>query len=139
MYNTLLRADDPAIVVEVLNGYRRSAKVPANVGDFTVPLGVPEVIREGGDVTVVTYGACCAIVLEAAELLAAAGIEAEVIDVQTLLPFDRGGMIGESLKQDPPPAGRRRGRARRRFGLHAAAGARRARVGGTSSTRRRAR
>ena len=98
-YNTMLRSDDPALIVEVLNAYRRRAKVPDNIGDMTIPLGVPEVIREGGDVTVVTYGACCAIALEAAERLAAAGIEAEVIDVRTLLPFDRGGMIGESIRK----------------------------------------
>ena len=99
MYNTLLRSDDPAIVVEVLNGYRQKEKLPANIGDFTVPLGVPEVLREGSDVTIVTYGACCRIALEAAEKLAKAGIETEVIDVQTLLPFDRHHRIVESLKK----------------------------------------
>ncbi len=98
-YNLLLRADDPAIVVEVLNGYRLKEKLPSNLGDFTVPLGVPEVLREGEDVTVVTYGACCRIALEAAEKLARFGIETEVIDVQTLLPFDRQARIGESLKK----------------------------------------
>jgi pyruvate/2-oxoglutarate/acetoin dehydrogenase E1 component/TPP-dependent pyruvate/acetoin dehydrogenase alpha subunit len=96
-YNTMLRSDDPALIVEVLNAYRRRARVPDNIGDFTVPLGVPEVIREGGDVTVVTYGACCPIALEAAERLAAAGIEIEVIDVRTLLPFDREGAIGAAI------------------------------------------
>lgn len=99
MYNTLLRADDPALVIEVLNGYRLKERLPANVGDFTVPLGVPEVIREGTDVTVVTYGACCRIALDAAETLAELGISIEVVDVQTLLPFDRGGVILESLKK----------------------------------------
>lgn len=99
MYNTLLAADDPAIVVEVLNGYRHKERLPSNVGDFRVPLGVPEVLRAGGDVTVVTYGACCRIALEAAELLARAGVDAEVVDVQTLLPFDRDGRIVESLKK----------------------------------------
>ena len=98
-YNTMLRSDDPALIVEVLNAYRRRAKVPENIADMTIPLGVPEVIREGGDVSVVTYGACCAVALEAAERLAAAGVEAEVIDVRTLLPFDRGGMIGESIRK----------------------------------------
>ncbi|HEX4966635.1 MAG TPA: thiamine pyrophosphate-dependent enzyme [Thermoanaerobaculia bacterium] len=98
-YNTLLESDDPAIVVEVLNGYRQKEKLPANIGEFKVPLGVPEVIREGSDVTVVTYGANCRIVLEAAEKLAAAGIEVEVVDVQTLLPFDLHGRIVESLKK----------------------------------------
>ena len=98
-YNTLLQSDDPAIVVEVLNGYRVKEKLPANIGDFTVPLGVPEVLREGEDVTVVTYGACCRLALEAAELLSEVGIEAEVIDVQTLLPFDREARILESIKK----------------------------------------
>ena len=98
-YNLLLQADDPAIVVEVLNGYRLKEKLPSNLGDFTVPLGVPEVLREGKDATVVTYGACCRIALEAAERLARFGIETEVIDVQTLLPFDRHARIAESLRK----------------------------------------
>jgi pyruvate/2-oxoglutarate/acetoin dehydrogenase E1 component/TPP-dependent pyruvate/acetoin dehydrogenase alpha subunit len=98
-YNTLLRGDDPGLVVEVLNGYRVKEKLPSNIGDFTVPLGVPEVIREGSDVTLVTYGATARIVMESAELLAQSGIDAEVIDVQTLLPFDRPGVIAESLKK----------------------------------------
>jgi pyruvate/2-oxoglutarate/acetoin dehydrogenase E1 component/TPP-dependent pyruvate/acetoin dehydrogenase alpha subunit len=87
-YNTLLQSDDPAIVVEVLNGYRAKEVLPDNVGELTVPLGVPEVLREGRDVTVVTYGAACKVVLEAAELLERVDVDAEVIDVQTLLPFD---------------------------------------------------
>jgi 2-oxoisovalerate dehydrogenase E1 component len=98
-YNLLLRGDDPALVVEVLNGYRLKEKVPSNLGEFTVPLGVPEVLREGKDVTLVTYGACCRIALEAAERLARFGIEVEVIDVQTLLPFDRHARIVESLQK----------------------------------------
>lgn len=99
MYNTLLQGDDPALVVEVLNGYRQKERLPDNVGEFTVPLGVPEVIRAGSDVTIVTYGACCRIVLEAADLLAKVGIDAEVIDVQTLLPFDLGHRIVASLEK----------------------------------------
>ena len=99
MYNTLLRAEEPALVVEVLNGYRVKERLPANIGELTVPLGIPEILREGKDVTMVTYGACCRIALEAAELLAAVGIETEVIDVQTLLPFDRQGRIGRSLEK----------------------------------------
>ena len=98
-YNTLLESDDPAIVVEVLNGYRQKEKLPANIGEFKLPLGVPEVLRSGRDVTVVTYGACCRIAMEAAEKLAEVGIETEVIDVQTLLPFDLHGRIGESLRR----------------------------------------
>src|SRR5690606_21115932 len=87
-YNTLLKADEPAIVVEVLNGYRVKERLPDNIGKITVPLGVPEIIREGKDVTVVTYGACCRIVLDSAEKLSKLGIEIEVIDVQSLMPFD---------------------------------------------------
>jgi pyruvate/2-oxoglutarate/acetoin dehydrogenase E1 component/TPP-dependent pyruvate/acetoin dehydrogenase alpha subunit len=98
-YNTLLKADEPAVIVEVLNGYRVKERLPENIGEFTVPLGVPEVIREGGDVTVVTYGACCRIALDAADKLSKAGIEIEVIDVQSLLPFDIHGKIVESLKK----------------------------------------
>ena len=98
-YNTLLRSDDTALVIEVLNGYRMKETLPENVGEMTVPLGVPEVLRRGGDVTIVTYGACCRVVAEAAEQLAEVGIEAEVVDVQTLLPFDRAGVIGESLRK----------------------------------------
>jgi 2-oxoisovalerate dehydrogenase E1 component len=98
-YNTMLRSDDPALVVEVLNAYRRKAPLPENIGEFTIPLGVPEVIRSGKDVTVVTYGACCAIAEEAAELLQRAKIEIEVIDVRTLIPFDVNGRIVESLRK----------------------------------------
>lgn len=98
-YNTLLKSDEPAVVVEVLNGYRVKERVPDNIGEFTVPLGVPEVIREGSDVTLVTYGACCRIALDAAEKLSKVGIEVEVVDVQSLLPFDIHGMIVESLKK----------------------------------------
>ncbi len=99
MYNTLLAADDPAIVVEVLNGYRHKERLPANVGSFRVPLGLPETLRTGSDATVVTYGACCPIVEEAAVLLARAGVEVEIIDVQTLSPFDREDRILASLKK----------------------------------------
>lgn len=98
-YNTLLRSDDSAIVVEVLNGYRLKEQLPSNVGEMTLPLGVPEILRPGSDVTLVTYGACCRIALEAAEDLSQVGIDVEIIDVQSLLPFDRPGMIGESLKK----------------------------------------
>lgn len=98
-YNTLLRSEDPAIVVEVLNGYRSKERLPSNIAEMTVPLGVPEVLREGRDVTLVSYGATLKIVLEAADLLAQSGIDAEVIDVQTLLPFDVHGVIAESVKK----------------------------------------
>ncbi len=99
LYNTLLRGDDPAIVVEVLNAYRVKEKLPSNIGEFTVPLGVPEVIREGKDVTLVSYGATLRVVMEAVELLTLAGIDPEVIDVQTLLPFDVPGVIAESIQK----------------------------------------
>lgn len=98
-YNTLLLSDEPGLIVEVLNGYRLKEILPTNIGEFTLPLGVPEVIRPGQDISVVTYGACCRIVLEAAERLSQIGIEAEVIDVRTLLPFDVNGNIVESLKK----------------------------------------
>jgi pyruvate/2-oxoglutarate/acetoin dehydrogenase E1 component/TPP-dependent pyruvate/acetoin dehydrogenase alpha subunit len=98
-YATLLQAEEPALVVEVLNGYRRRELLPANLGEYTLPLGVPELLRPGADTTVVTYGACCTVALEAAADLARVGIEAEVIDVQSLLPFDIEGMIGASLKR----------------------------------------
>ncbi len=98
-YNTLLLGDEPGVVVEVLNGYRLKEKLPENLGEFTVPLGVPEILRPGKDVTLVTYGALCRIVLKAAEELAKVGIDAEVIDVQSLLPFDVQGIIVESLKK----------------------------------------
>jgi len=98
-YNTLLKADEPALIVEVLNGYRVKERLPENIGEFTVPLGMPEVIRDGSDVSIVTYGACCRIALDAADKLSKAGIEVEVIDVQSLVPFDIHGKIVESLKK----------------------------------------
>ncbi len=100
-YNTLLKAEspDPALVIEVLNGYRLKERLPDNLGEFTVPLGVPEVLREGKDVTIVTYGAMCRIVMQAAERLAEVGIDAEVIDAQSLLPFDIHGIILDSLRK----------------------------------------
>jgi pyruvate/2-oxoglutarate/acetoin dehydrogenase E1 component/TPP-dependent pyruvate/acetoin dehydrogenase alpha subunit len=98
-YNTLLKADEPAIVVEVLNGYRVKERLPDNIGEMTLPLGIPEIIREGKDVTVVTYGATCRIAIDAADKLSKTGIEIEVIDVQSLLPFDIHSMIVESLKK----------------------------------------
>ena len=98
-YNTLLRGDDPAIVIEVLSGYRVKERVPENVGELTVPLGFPETIRDGRDVTLVTYGALCRIAEEAAGDLARMGIETEIVDVQTLLPFDREHAIGESVQK----------------------------------------
>jgi pyruvate/2-oxoglutarate/acetoin dehydrogenase E1 component len=98
-YNTLLKTDEPAVIVEVLNGYRVKERLPDNIAEFTVPFGVPEVIRAGNDVTVVTYGACCRIALDAADKLSKVGIDVEVVDVQSLLPFDIHGKIVESLKK----------------------------------------
>ncbi|MCW5876035.1 MAG: hypothetical protein KIS85_04045 [Anaerolineales bacterium] len=98
-YNTLLEADEPALVVEVLNGYRLKERLPQNLAEFRVPVGVPETLREGGDATVVTYGPLCRIALEAASALAELGVETEVVDVQSLMPFDVNGHIVESLKK----------------------------------------
>jgi pyruvate/2-oxoglutarate/acetoin dehydrogenase E1 component/TPP-dependent pyruvate/acetoin dehydrogenase alpha subunit len=98
-YNTLLKSDEPAIIVEVLNGYRVKEKLPDNLSEMTVPLGIPETIRAGRDVTLVTYGACCRIALDASDKLSKVGIEIEVIDVQSLLPFDIHSKIVESLKK----------------------------------------
>jgi len=96
-YNTLLASDDPGIVVEVLNGYRLKERLPDNLAETRVPLGVPEVIREGRDLTLVTYGASCRTAMEAAKKLAEMEIDVEVIDVRSLLPFDVHGRIAESL------------------------------------------
>lgn len=98
-YNTLIKGDDPALLIESLNGYRLKEKLPANLDTFCVPLGIPEILRAGTDVTIVTYGSMCRIVVEAAEQLAQMGISAEVIDVQTLLPFDVHQLIVESIKK----------------------------------------
>ena len=98
-YNTMLQSDDPAIIIECLNGYRLKERLPDNIGEFTVPLGVPEILREGSDFTIITYGSMCRIVMEAAEALERAGISCEVIDVQSLLPFDRHHTLVESLRK----------------------------------------
>jgi pyruvate/2-oxoglutarate/acetoin dehydrogenase E1 component len=98
-YNTLLLAEEPALVVEVLNGYRIKEKLPTNIGEMTIPLGQPEILRPGQDVTLVTYGACCRICLQAAEYLHQVGVDVEVIDVQSLLPFDLQGLISRSLQK----------------------------------------
>ena len=98
-YNTLLRGDDPGLVIEVLSGYRYKERVATNIGDFTLPLGIPEIIRPGKDLTLVTYGALCRIALEAATDLETVGIDVEVIDVRTLLPFDTEGLIAKSVER----------------------------------------
>ncbi len=99
MYNLLLQSDEPALVVEPLNGYRIKENLPSNLGEFTIPLGQPEVLKEGNDVTLVTYGSCIRIALDAIEQLKEEGVSVELIDVQTLLPFDLIGTILKSLKK----------------------------------------
>lgn len=99
MYNTLLQADEPAVVIECLNGYRLKESLPTNLGNFTVPLGRPEVLRSGSDATVVSYGSTLRVIMEAAAELETLGLSIEVIDVQTLLPFDLDGACAASLKR----------------------------------------
>jgi pyruvate/2-oxoglutarate/acetoin dehydrogenase E1 component/TPP-dependent pyruvate/acetoin dehydrogenase alpha subunit len=99
MYNTLLRGDEPALVIECLNGYRLKEKLPNNIGEFTVPLGKAEIMRKGSDMTVVSYGSTLRIVMEAAEELEQLGIDIEIIDPQTLYPFDIDNVCGQSLKK----------------------------------------
>lgn len=98
-YNTLLKADDPALIIECLNGYRLKERMPDNINEFSLPLGVAEILREGTDVTMVTYGSMCRIVMAAAEDLQKVGVSVEVIDVQTLLPFDINHAITDSIKK----------------------------------------
>jgi len=99
LYNTLFAGDNPALVIEVLNGYRLKEKVPDNLTEFRVALGTPEVIQQGTDVTVVTYGACVRVAQEAAAELADLGVSLEIIDVQTLIPFDTQKTIVKSLEK----------------------------------------
>ena len=99
MYNLLLKADEPALVVECLNGYRLKEKMPSNIGEFTVPLGVPEILSEGTDVTIVSYGSTLRIIQDAMKKLETLGISCELIDVQTLLPFDVHHSLVESVKK----------------------------------------
>lgn len=99
MYNLLLQADEPALVVECLNGYRLKEKMPTNIDTFTVPLGVPEIINEGTDITIVSYGSTLRIVQDAIKRLEEIGISCELIDVQTLLPFDINHSIVDSIKK----------------------------------------
>ena len=99
MYNTLLKGNDPALLIECLNGYRLKEKMPSNITAFTVPLGKPEILKEGEDVTIVSYGSTLRIVEDAAARLLTMGIDCEIIDVQTLLPFDINHQIVASLKK----------------------------------------
>jgi len=98
-YNTLLRGDDPALIIEPLNAYRLKEKLPENLGDFTLPLGIPKTVQEGEDITVVSYGSTLNLVKSVLPELEKTGISVELIDVRTLLPFDREGHIVESLKK----------------------------------------
>ncbi|WP_347158620.1 alpha-ketoacid dehydrogenase subunit alpha/beta [Pontibacter chitinilyticus] len=98
-YNTLLKGDEPALVIECLNGYRLKEQLPSNIGEYTLPLGRPDVLKEGTDITIVTYGSMCRIVMEAARQLEEFGISAEVMDVQTLLPFDLEHLITDSIRK----------------------------------------
>jgi pyruvate/2-oxoglutarate/acetoin dehydrogenase E1 component len=99
MYNTLLRSNDPALVIECLNGYRLKEKLPDNLDSLTVALGVPEVIHSGSDITIVSYGSTLRVIAEAVQRLELAGISCELVDVQTLLPFDLHFAILDSLKK----------------------------------------
>ena len=99
MYNTLLQTNTPALMVECLNGYRLKEKLPTNLDTFTVPLGVPETLRMGTDITIVSYGSVLRIIQEAAERLEKLGIDCEILDVQTLLPFDTEHLISQSLQK----------------------------------------
>ena len=99
MYNTLLQGNDPAIVVECLNGYRLKEKLPSNLAGMTVPLGIPEIIKEGNDITIVSYGSTLRIIQDAVISLEKNRISCEIIDIQTLLPFDIHHTILESLKK----------------------------------------
>ena len=99
MYNTLLKGNDPALLIECLNGYRLKETMPNNISEFTVALGKPEILKEGADITLVSYGSTLRIIQDAADRLSALGIECEIIDVQTLLPFDINHQIVASLKK----------------------------------------
>lgn len=98
-YNTMLKSDDPALIIEPLNGYRIREPKPENIGEYCIAIGKPEVLIEGNDITIVTYGACVSIAMKAIKQLKAFNIEAELIDVQSLLPFDIDHIIAESLKK----------------------------------------
>ena len=126
MYNTLIQSDDPALVVEPLNGYRLKEAMPSNLAEFTTPIGVPEIVRTGRDISIVSYGSTFNICVKAAEELSEMGIEIELIDIRTLLPFDRDHVISSSLAktnrllvvdEDVPGGGKR---------LYPSTGARRA-------------
>jgi pyruvate/2-oxoglutarate/acetoin dehydrogenase E1 component len=99
LYNTILSSDDPAIVIECLNGYRLKEKLPDNISSITVPVGLPEILYKGDDITLVTYGSCVREAKKAIELLRDFDISIELIDVQTLMPFDLEHVVLNSLKK----------------------------------------
>jgi pyruvate/2-oxoglutarate/acetoin dehydrogenase E1 component len=99
MYNTLLQADEPAIVVECLNGYRSKERMPDNLGDYTIPIGEAEVVKEGSDLTIVSYGSTFNLCAIAAQQLADQGIDVELVDARTLLPFDSTGICVKSVQK----------------------------------------
>src|SRR5690606_25427738 len=99
MYNTLLRSDEPALVIECLNGYRIKERMPANVGEFTVPLGKAEIVKQGEDVTVISYGSTLRVVQEASAEVVKIGISIEIVDPQTLQPFDEDHLCARSLSK----------------------------------------
>jgi pyruvate/2-oxoglutarate/acetoin dehydrogenase E1 component len=98
-YNTLMAAEEPALVIEPLNGYRTKERMPTNIGEFREPLGIPEIVKEGTDITLVSYGSTFNLCEVAAQQLLELGISVELIDVQTLLPFDINHMIADSLEK----------------------------------------
>jgi len=98
-YNTMLASDDPALIIEPLNAYRLKEKNPSNMGEFKIPLGKPEILHKGKDITLVTYGSCVRIADDAVNQLKDYNIEVELIDVQSLLPFDTDHLISKSLKK----------------------------------------
>lgn len=99
MYNTMLQSDDPAIIIECLNGYRKKEQLPTNLAEYTIALGLPEVMSEGSDITIVTYGVCVELACKAQKILSSMDIHIEVIDIQTIIPFDLEHRIVESIKK----------------------------------------
>ena len=97
MYNTLLKAEEPALVIECLNGYRKKEALPLNIGEFTVPLGSPEITRTGTDLTILSYGSTFNLCVEAADRLTDLGVEVELVDARTLLPFDLNSVTTSSV------------------------------------------
>jgi pyruvate/2-oxoglutarate/acetoin dehydrogenase E1 component len=98
-YNTIMASDDPALIIEPLNAYRLKERMPSNIGRYRVPIGYPEILEEGSDITIVTYGSCVRIAQDAIEQLKKFRISVELIDVQSLLPFDRDKTIVKSLRK----------------------------------------